>query len=396
MVADTSYKPVFLKPRRDKSVRAFHPWIFSGAIDRLDSDLAKGDLVKVYSSGQELLGVGYFNPESQIAIRMLSFRDQAIDVSFFVHRMEQAKELRKNFITAETNAYRCIHSEGDFLPGLMVDRYENWLVTQFLTAGMEKLKPVVLEAMEKVFEPKGIFERDDAHARRLEGLKHQQQVLSGEEPPPQIEIEEYGHKFLVDVKNGQKTGFFLDQRENRKLVAPQAEGKRVLDCFAYTGAFSIYAARSGAKSVTSVESQAQAVKMLEANLKLNGVTSECSRFYCEDVFDFLRRSNETYDLIILDPPAFCKRKSQIHEAGQGYKDINLNAIKHLAPGGILFTSSCSSFIDADLFQKIVFGAAADAGREVQIIQKTSHAFDHPINIYHPEGEYLKGLLLKVW
>ncbi|OGX05465.1 MAG: hypothetical protein A3G87_09665 [Omnitrophica bacterium RIFCSPLOWO2_12_FULL_50_11] len=387
---------VLLKPGREKSVRAFHPWIFSGAIDRLDSELGKGDLVKVYSSAEEFLGIGYLNPLSQIAVRILSFRDEAIDAAFFVRRMEQAKKLRQSFVASDTNAYRCVHSEGDFLPGLIIDRYGDWLVAQFLTAGMDRLKLVAVEAAEKVFQPKGIFERDDAHARRLEGLEHRPQTLSGAQPPSEIEIEEYGNKFWVDVKRGQKTGFFLDQRENRKLIAPHAQGKRVLDCFAYSGAFSIYAARSGAASVTAVESQAPAVKILEANLKLNGLNGEVCRVHCEDVFDFLRKDTGTYDLIILDPPAFCKHKGQIHEAARGYKDINLNAIKRLAPGGILLTSSCSSFIGADVFQKIVFGAARDAGREVQILQKTSHAFDHPINIYHPEGEYLKGLLLKVW
>ena len=265
---------VVLKLGREKSVRAFHPWIFSGAIDRLDSELGKGDLVKVYSSAEEFLGIGYLNPLSQIAVRILSFRDEAIDAAFFVRRMEQAKKLRQSFVASDTNAYRCVHSEGDFLPGLIIDRYGDWLVAQFLTAGMDRLKLVAVEAAEKVFQPKGIFERDDAHARRLEGLEHRPQTLSGAEPPSEIEIEEYGNKFWVDVKRGQKTGFFLDQRENRKLIAPHAQGKRVLDCFAYSGAFSIYSARSGAASVTSVESQAPAVIILEANLKLNRLNRE--------------------------------------------------------------------------------------------------------------------------
>src|SRR3989338_3179312 len=260
---------------------------------------------------------------------------------------------------------------------------------------MEVLKPMALEGIGKVFAPKGIYEHDDREARRLEGLDETLQTLAGEEPPDFIEIEEYGHKFIVDIKHGQKTGFFLDQRENRKKAGALARGKKVLNCFAYSGGFSVYAACSGAQSVTSVEAQERALNTMKTNFELNGLSGEQYQFVCEDVFDFLRKDTQTYDLIVLDPPAFCKNKNQIQQASRGYKDINLFAMKHLVPGGILFTASCSSYIDPDLFQKIVFGAAKDARRNVQIIEKTSHAFDHPINIYHPEGEYLKGLFLKV-
>ncbi|MBI1978083.1 MAG: class I SAM-dependent rRNA methyltransferase [Candidatus Omnitrophica bacterium] len=386
---------VILKPEKDKPIRAFHPWIFSGAIDRLDDDFKTGDLVKVYSQDEAFLGIGYLNPRSQIAVRILTFQEEEIDLSFFVKRFEASKKLREEFMPPRTNAYRLVHSEGDFLPGLIVDRYGDFLITQFSTAGMDALKPIVLEAIKKVFDPKGVFERDDAEARRLEGLNYALQVLSGEEPPDYIEIEECGIKFVVDIKHGQKTGFFLDQRENRRKVGDQANGKRVLNCFAYSGGFSVYAAKAGAQSVKSVEIQERALNTMQTNFELNGFKGDQYQFICEDVFDFLRADTGTYDLIVLDPPAFCKSKHQINEAARGYKDINLYAIRHLAPDGILFTSSCSSYIDPGLFQKIVFGAAKDASRNVQIIKKTSHPFDHPINIYHPEGEYLKGLFLRV-
>ena len=384
-----------LKPDKDKPIRGFHPWIFSGAIDLLDDEFKSGDLVKVYSNKEEFLGVGYLNPRSQIAVRMLTFQDEVIDVPFFIRRMEIAKKLREDFLPPKTNAFRLIHSEGDFLPGLIVDRYTDYLVAQFLTAGMEALKPMVLEALKTVFEAKGIYERDDIEMRRLEGLDETLQTLTGEAPPDFIEIEEYGHRFIVDIRHGQKTGFFLDQRENRKRVGELARGKRVLNCFAYSGGFSIYATAAGAQSVTSVESQERAINTMKTNFELNGLSVNSCQFVCEDVFDFLRKDTQTYDLIILDPPAFCKNKNQIQQAARGYKDINLFAMKRMAPGGILFTSSCSSFIEPDLFQKIIFGAAKDVRRNVQIIEKTSHSFDHPINIYHPEGEYLKGLFLKV-
>ena len=386
---------VILKPDKDKPIRGFHPWIFSGAIDRLDDDYKTGDLVKVYANDESFLGVGYLNPRSQIAVRMLSFRDEAIDLEFFTKRFEEALKLRQTFIPSQTNAYRLVHSEGDFLPGLIVDRYQDFLVTQFLTAGMESMKPTILEAIEKVFQPSGIYERDDSESRRLEGLEQKWAVLSGQEPPEFVEIEEYGNKFIVDIKHGQKTGFFLDQRENRKKVAALAKGKRVLNCFAYSGGFSIYAAKAGASSVTSVEVQERAINNMKTNFELNQLSAGSYRFVQDDVFDFLRTDRDTYDVIVLDPPAFCKHKRQVNEAARGYKDINLNAMKRLVSGGILFTSSCSSFIDPDLFQKIIFGAAKDASRSVQIIGKTSHAFDHPINIYHPEGEYLKGLFIRV-
>jgi 23S rRNA (cytosine1962-C5)-methyltransferase len=386
---------VILKPNREKPVRASHPWIFSGAIDQVDADFKKGDLVQVLTHKEEFLGIGYINPDSQISTRMLTFQDEAINKSFFKKRFEEARTLRAQFISKDTNAYRLIHSESDFLPGLILDQYDDFIAAQFLTAGMEQLKSVILQVIQEVFHPKGIFDKSDAGARNQEGLKMTHGVLSGEEPPDQINIEEYGVRFKVDLKQSQKTGFFLDQRENRHWVGQHSTGKRVLDCFAYSGGFSVHAAKGGAASVTAVEEQKHACEMIRKNFGIHGFISDSYKVECCDVFNFLRQDQNSYDLIVLDPPAFCKHKKQVAKAAKGYKDINLNAMKRVAPGGLLLTFSCSSFVDADLFQKIIFGAAKDAKRNVQIIQKTANAFDHPANIYHPEGEYLKGLILRV-
>jgi 23S rRNA (cytosine1962-C5)-methyltransferase len=384
-----------LQNGKDRPVRNRHPWIFSGAIDRIDEGFEAGDLVRVLSYKEEFLGLGYLNPESQIVVRMLAFEDVAIDEAFFDVKIAQAIETRKRLIPAGTNAYRLIHSEGDFLSGLTVDVYGDFLVAEFNTAGIDAWKSVIVKILQKYFPDYSLFERSDSDLRKWEGMKRSVGVLSGKEPPEAIEILENGLRFGVDIKGGQKTGFFLDQRDNRAIVRDLAAGKRVLNCFAYTGGFSVYAARGGAKEVVSVESSEPAVAMGRKNFERNQLGAEQSVWAQTDVFDYLRSTKKEFEMIILDPPAFCKSKNQIQDAARGYKDINLQALKQLPKGGLLFTFSCSSYITPDLFQKILFGAASDAKRDVRILKKTSHAFDHPINIYHPEGEYLKGLLCEV-
>jgi 23S rRNA (cytosine1962-C5)-methyltransferase len=384
-----------LQNGKDRPVRNRHPWIFSGAIDRIDEGFEAGDLVRVLSDKEEFLGLGYLNPESQIVVRMLAFEDVAIDEAFFDVKIAQAIETRKRLIPAGTNAYRLIHSEGDFLSGLTVDVYGDFLVAEFNTAGIDAWKSVIVKILQKYFPDYSLFERSDSDLRKWEGMKRSVGVLSGKEPPEAIEILENGLRFGVDIKGGQKTGFFLDQRDNRAIVRDLAAGKRVLNCFAYTGGFSVYAARGGAKEVVSVESSEPAVAMGRKNFERNQLGAEQSVWAQTDVFDYLRSTKKEFEMIILDPPAFCKSKNQIQDAARGYKDINLQALKQLPKGGLLFTFSCSSYITPDLFQKILFGAASDAKRDVRILKKTSHAFDHPINIYHPEGEYLKGLLCEV-
>lgn len=388
---------LILKPEKEKPMRGRHPWIYSGAIDRIDEDYKSGDLVRVYSARKEFLGTGYLNPRSQIAVRMLSFVDEEIDRDFFARRLDGALELRRCFLPENTNACRLVHSEGDFLPGLIVDRYGEHLVVQFQTAGIEKWRDTILELLSEKVKVRGIYEKDDSEAREWEGLEKRVGLLRGEEPPDYVEIEEYGVKFMVDIHAGQKTGFFLDQRENRKLVGGLSKDKRVLNCFAYTGGFSVYAALGGARRVVSVETSERALNTARENFKLNGMTEagDTHEFVRADAFEYLRETNESFDLAILDPPAFAKSKDHVMQASRAYKDINLWALKRLAPSGLLYTASCSSYIDPGLFQKIIFAAAKDARREVRILHKTSHAFDHPINIYHPEGEYLKGLLCGV-
>lgn len=384
---------VILKPGKEKPIQGRHPWIYSGAIDRVDEGYKTGDLVKVYSSANQFLGIGYLNPRSDIAVRMLSFDDREINRSFFDQKITEAIELRRRFIPDQTNAYRLIHSECDFLPGLTVDRYADYLVAQFQTAGIEKWREPILALLEEKLEPRGIYEKDDTEAREWEGLEKRVGLLRGQEPPDYVEIAEYGIRFIVDIHAGQKTGFFLDQRENRKLVSQHAKGRRVLNLFAYTGSFSVYAALAGAEQVVSVETSARALNTCRENFRLNGFDNAASmQFVEEDAFEYLRKTQEPFDLIIIDPPAFAKSKDHVMQASRAYKDINLWAIKRLAPGGLLYTSSCSSYVSPDLFQKIIFAAAKDARRNVQILVKTSHAPDHPINVFHPEGEYLKGFL----
>ena len=385
-----------LKPGKEKPLRGRHPWIFSGAIDLVSDDAAPGDLVRVFSSSREFLGTGYFNAQSQITVRMLRFDEGAVDESFFESRLRRAIDWRRTsgILSQETNACRLVHAEGDFLPGLIVDRYGDYLGVQILTAGMENWREALAGLLMKLTGCRGIYEKGDVDSRHKEGLERRSGPLAGAEPPETVEILENGRRFLVDLHEGQKTGFFLDQRDNRALLAGYSRGRRVLNCFSYTGGFSVYAAQAGASRVVSVEISQTAQQLAEKNFDVNGLKGDYA-FEKRDVFDYLRETSELFELIILDPPAFCKHPQQVMQASRGYKDINLCAFKKLVPGGLIFTASCSSFIPADLFQKILFAAAKDAGREIQIVAKTSHAPDHPVSLYHPEGEYLKGFLLRV-
>jgi 23S rRNA (cytosine1962-C5)-methyltransferase len=387
-------KPIrcILQKGKEKALLGRHPWVFSGAIDEIDDGFTAGDIVKVFDADGRFLGMGYINPRSQIAVRMLAFDDISINEGFFEKRIRHAVWLRQALAVSGTNVYRVIHSEGDFLPGLIVDRYGDYLVIQFQTAGMERWKDVIVPILAKEIPVRGIFERNDSEWREWEGLEKRVGRLTGEEPPDFVEVCENGLKFVVDIHGGQKTGFFIDQRDNRKLIGELSRGRRVLNCFAYTGGFTVYAARGEAAGTVSVEISEPAVNTAKVNLERNGLAGDQHVFVCGDVFEYLHESRQEFDLIVLDPPAFCKNKHQVLAASRGYKDINLFALKRLAPGGLLFTASCSSYMTPDLFQKIIFGAAKDARRDLRILGKTSHPGDHPINIYHPEGEYLKGLL----
>lgn len=388
-----SYARCILKPGKEKALRNYHPWIFSGAIDRIEEGLGKGDLVDVFSSHGDFLATGYFNPETALSVRVLTFRRREIDRDFFAERLESAVRLRASFSlpSGSTDCYRLVHAEGDGLPGLIVDVYGRHVVLQVLTAGIERWKKTILEILEGLLHPQTILERSSADFRAREGLEASEGLLYGDASAERIEVRENGNRFLVDLCKGQKTGFFLDQRDNRRLIGSLCRGRAVLNCFSYSGGFSVYAGAGGASRIVSVDSSAGALELARENMELNGL-GEVHSAVEADCFEYLRRVEEMFDFIILDPPAFCKSRAHVEVASRGYKDINYTALKKLRPGGFLYTASCSSHISSELFQKIVFAAAKDAGRDLKITARTSHAPDHPVSIFHPEGEYLKGLL----
>ena len=387
---------IILKKGKEKPLLRGHPWIFSGAIARIEGSVAPGDLGEAYAMDGSYLGAGHLNPRSQIVFRLLSGqREEKVDLSFFKERFSKAVVLRKEQLKGRTNAHRMVNGEGDFLPGLIVDRYGEVYVVQFLTAGMERSKEILVRLIAEEFHPESIYERSDASTRKEEGLPETRGLLFGEEVSDRIEIEEEGCLFQVNVKKGQKTGFYLDQRENRLLLRGISGGKRVLDCFCYTGGFAVHAGLGGAKEVTLVDSSEEALTMAEEHFALNHLERVDRKRIRGDAFEVMRTLQPEYDILILDPPPFAKRKGHVADAARGYKDLNLQAFRLLKSEGILLTFSCSHHIHRDLFQKIVFSAAVDAGRRVQLLGLRGHPVDHPISLFHPEGEYLKGLICRV-
>ncbi len=382
-----------LQPTKDKAVRNRHHWVFSGAI-RSMPDVEPGTILPVRSFEGDHLGYAYVNPRSSITARMLSF-DRTPGEDAVRAGLRKAVELRRTFFDeSRTNAYRVVNAEGDALPGLVVDRYADALVLQSATAGMDRLKPLVAEVLDEAFHPRSVIERSDVSSRREEGLDDARAVLRGE-LVERVDVLEDGLRFRVDVLSGQKTGFFLDQRGNRALVRELAAGRSLLNAFSYTGAFSIAALKGGAARADAVDASEPALALARENLALNGLPEEGARFIAADVFSFLRGTGLDYDFVILDPPAFAKRRADVVAGCRGYKDINRLAMKIVRPGGLVLTFSCSHFVDEGLFRKVVFEAAAEAGRAVRILQRSRQAFDHPVNVYHPETEYLKGFLLYV-
>ena len=388
---------VKLKKGRDKSFNRKHPWIFSGAIDSVKDLNKNGETVDIISGDGKLLGYGSYSSSSQISVRVLSFNpDEKIDVDFFQKKIKDAAEFRKQIVNdATTNAYRVINAEGDSLPGLVVDKYADFLVCQFLSAGAEFWKNEIVKILADFFNPTGIFERSDVEVREKEGLLPSKGVLFGKEPDELIEIIENRNKFFVDVNLGHKTGFYLDQRDNRKILEQFASGKEILHCFSYTGGFSVYAVKAGASKVINVDSSAESLVLAEKNLALNDIDSSSYENIQDDVFKYLRKQRDTnkqFDVIILDPPKFAESVSQIEKAARGYKDINLLALKLLKKNGVLFTFSCSGHIVPDLFKKIIADAAADADRDVHILKYLNQSPDHTMLTSFPEGLYLKGLV----
>ena len=391
---------IILKKTADSFIKRKHPWIFSGALEKVDGNPSKGETVQIFTSEKKLVGLGSFSPSSQIRVRVWTFNpEEKIDEAFFRGKIDQAKSLREKILNVyTTNAYRIINSESDGLPGLIIDRYGEYIVCQFLSSGVEFFKEVITDILNDMFKPKGIYERSNVDVRKKEGLKSAIGSLRGTEPEDLVEILENGFKFLVDIKEGHKTGFYLDQRDNRKPLSEFAKDKTVLNCFAYTGGFSVYALAFGAEKVTQVESSASALDLSLRNFELNNLNSSSVENINDDVFTVLRKfrdERKTFDLIILDPPKFAESASQIQKASRGYKDINLLAIKLLNPGGILFTFSCSGHVSQELFQKIVSDAALDSGRQVKIIKWLTQSSDHPVLTNFPEGFYLKGLVCSV-
>ena len=393
---------VVLKRNRAKPVLQRHPWIFSGAIARVEGQPSGGDVVDVHDAGGNWLARGALNRRSQIAVRLLTWRqDEPVDRDFWRRRLERSIAARQALADdPATTAYRLVHAESDYLPGLVVDRYGEWLVVQFLTLGVERWKDELVDLLVDLVEGvHGVYERSDVDVRAKEGLAQRVGLLSGPEPPEIVEVLENGQRFLVDVRGGHKTGFYLDQRENRARLPAFCEGADVLDVFAYTGGFGACAAGGGASRVTLVESSAPVLDLARRNLALNGVEAERVEYVEGDVFSVLRAyraQDRSFDVVVLDPPKFAHSKREVKRAARAYKDVNLLAFQLLRPSGALFTFSCSGAVSADLFQKIVFGAAVDAQRDAQIVGYLAQSADHPVALTFPQGAYLKGLVCRVW
>ena len=395
---------LILKAEREKSLLRRHPWIFSGAVDVVRGNPQPGETVDVLDSKKHFLARAAYSPVSQIRARVWTFdENEQVGAEFFAQRIDSALALRSSLgyspdkpttSQPESEALRLIHAESDLLPGLIVDRYGDVLVFQSLSAGVEYWRDILADILLEKTRASAIYERSDADVRELEGLNVRNGVLRGN-PPERVTITENGLRFVVNIVSGHKTGFYLDQRLNRKKIGAWATARDVLNCFCYTGGFSLHAAAAGARSVLSVDSSADALDLAQENAVLNGMTGANLTWRDADVFQVLRKFRDerlSFDMIILDPPKFAATFSQAEKAARGYKDINLLAFKLLRPGGILATFSCSGGVDASLFQKIVAGAALDAGVDASIIEHLEQAGDHPISLHFPEGSYLKGLV----
>ena len=388
-------KKLYLKRGKEESLLRFHPWVFSGAIAQADDDLKDGDLVRVLTNHGDFIAVGHFQMGS-IAVRVLSFRDVDIDADFWASRLASALKVRQSIGIADNpknNTYRLVHGEGDNLPGLIIDVYDRTAVMQAHSIGMHLQRKQIAEQLVKVMGSRidNVYYKSETTLPFMDDMENGF-VYGGSEDNVALEN---GLKFYVDWLRGQKTGFFVDQRDNRSLLERYSAGKSVLNMFCYTGGFSVYAMRGGAKLVHSVDSSAKAIELTNRNIDLNFEGDNRHEAFCEDAFKYLEQAGNNYDLIILDPPAFAKHRGALHNALKGYTRLNNKAFQKIQPGGILFTFSCSQVVTKDHFRNAVFTAAAQAGRKVRILHQLHQPADHPINIYHPEGEYLKGLVLYV-
>lgn len=393
-----SYKKVYLKPGKEESLKRFHPWVFSGAIARVEGEPEEGEIVDVYTSKKEFIACGHFQIGS-IAVRVLSFVQETIDHEFWVRKLAVAKDLRVALGligNPQNNTYRLVHGEGDNLPGLIIDVYDHTAVMQAHSAGMHVYRMEIADALSEVMGDvieNICYKSETTLPFKADLLSTENGFIKG--GSPENVAMENGLKFHVDWLKGQKTGFFVDQRENRHLLERYAKGRNVLNMFCYTGGFSFYAMRGGANLVHSVDSSAKAIDLTNENVELNFPGDARHKAYAEDAFKYLDRMGDQYDLIILDPPAFAKHRDALRNALRGYTKLNAKAFEKIRPGGILFTFSCSQVVNKENFRNAVFTAAAQSGRSVRILHQLTQPGDHPVNIYHPEGEYLKGLVLYV-
>lgn len=391
-------KKIILHKGREKSILRKHPWIFSGAINSIDDDIELGETVEIFSAENKLLAVGAYSPHSQIRVRVWDFNHIDINKDFFVEKISSAITFRKSIIDEKKyNAYRIVNSESDGLPGLIVDKYNDVLVCQFISAGAEKWKQTIVEILVKQLEPTAIYERSDADVRQKEGLKPIKGMLYGKIGSGEVIIQEDNLSFIVNIFTGHKTGFYLDQRENRKIISEYSKEKNVLNCFSYTGGFGIAAAANQAEHVTNIDSSDEVLFIAERNFQLNKINADKFTNLKADVFTELRKQkseSKKYDLIILDPPKFVEGKNSLNKASRGYKDINMLAMQLLNDDGLLFTFSCSGLMTPELFNKIIADAASDAGVNLSIIDRLWQSGDHRVTTSFPESFYLKGLLVK--
>ena len=391
------YKSIYLKKGKEESLNRFHPWIFSGAIRHMDDGIEEGEIVNVYTNSNDFIAVGHYQIGS-ITVRVLSFSNIEINHDYWCKRLEAAFKMRQSIGIAdslENNTYRLVHGEGDFLPGLVIDCYGETAVMQAHSVGMHVCREDICRALIEVMggRIKHVYYKSETTLPYKAELGQENGFIYGK-TENDVALEN-GLKFHVDWLRGQKTGFFVDQRENRSLLEHYAKGKSVLNMFCYTGGFSVYAMRGQAKLVHSVDSSAKAVELTNRNIELNFPGDTRHEAFCEDAFKYLANHDDKYDLIVLDPPAFAKHRSALRKALSGYTRLNMNGLQHIKHGGILFTFSCSQVVSKDNFRNAVFAAAVQVGRKVRILHQIHQPADHPINIYHPEGEYLKGLVLYV-
>ena len=383
---------VMLRKTRETRVRGGHPWIYQSEVERVDGDFTNGDIVDVLDFRGKFIGRGFYNPQSQICLRILTRNDEPCDRDFFARRIRDAWNYRK--LLCDPDSCRLIYSESDFLPGLVVDKFSDVLALQSLSMGIERVKPMIVELLMDVVQPRGIYERSDVPVRRLEGLEQTTGLLAGEVPDI-VEMRENGILFRVDVKNGQKTGFFLDQKENRAAIAPLCPNARVLDCFCHNGSFSLHAAKYGAASALGVDISEEALDVARENAQLNGLNVTFEAHNCFDHLRELTEASEQFDLVILDPPAFTKNKASLPAAIRGYKEINLRGLKLVRPGGFLVTCSCSQHMLTEAFQDVVNQAARDAKKRIRLVEYRTQGKDHPILPQSIETKYLKCMILQV-